>query len=63
LTSQKEQTTYQAKEKSRKIVEARRAGINKQNEYIKSKVAAARAEVNKDADKMKSQINNYETEA
>jgi hypothetical protein len=44
-------------------VEARCAGINKQNEYIKSKVAAARAEVNKDADKMKSQINNYETEA
>ena len=44
-------------------MEARRAGINKQNEYIKSKVAAARAEVNKDADKMKSQINNYETEA
>jgi len=51
------------KEKSRQIVEARRVGISKQNEYIKSKVTAARAEVNKDAEKMKVQINSYETEA
>lgn len=51
------------KEKSRAIAEGRRQGLNKQNEYIKRKVAIARAEVNKDADKMKVQINDYETEA
>ena len=51
------------KEKSRAIVEQRRAGINKQNEFIKQKVAVARAEVNREADKMKKQINAYETEA
>lgn len=59
----KAQFEFEAREKSRQIIEQKRIGLQRQNEFVRKKVQDARADVNKDAENLKHQLKGYEQEA
>ena len=63
MLSIKAQFESEAREKSRQIIDQKRIGLQKQNEFVKKKVQEARADVKKDAEKIKNQLRDFESEA
>ena len=63
MLSIKAQFESEAREKSRQIIDQKRIGLQKQNEFVKKKVQEARADVKKDAEKLKNQLKDFESEA
>ena len=63
MLSIKAQFESEAREKSRQIIDQKRIGLQKQNEFVKKKVQEARADVKKDAEKLKNQLRDFESEA
>ena len=63
MLSIKAQFESEAREKSRQIIDQKRIGLRKQNEFVKKKVQEARADVKKDAEKLKNQLRDFESEA